>query len=310
MNDANSAPTPLLEIDGRMLRTFLTVLETGSVTQAAKRLGVTQSAVSHALERLRAALGDPLFVKSGRGIVATARAEDLAAPARQMLADLQRLARASRFVPEEASLALTVAANDFQRDLLLPVFCQRVTARTRTFSLRIIPSRAPTAEMLRDGRCDLIITPRPPEGSDVLQKRLLVDHFACFFDPSRRAGPVNLEEYLAASHVTVVHEDGRRLEFDEWLGARGLARRVAIAVPDFAGIAAFLRGTNLLASVPSRLGQGPLQSLAAVPLPFSAPALSMFLVWHRRDHDDSAHVWLRAQLEDAVKETLTVPGAS
>jgi DNA-binding transcriptional LysR family regulator len=302
MTDLHSPPERLLDIDGRMLRTFLAVLETGSVTAAADRLGLTQSAVSHALERLREVLGDALFVKSGRGIAATARAEALAAPARRLLEDLERLGRPPQFAPERTELALTVAANDFQRDLLLPALQRRLTARLKSLRLIVIPSRAPTAEMLREGRCDLIVTPRPPEASDILQKRLLTDRFVCFFDPRERAAPATLADYLAARHVTVAYEDGRRLEFDELLEARGLSRTVGVAVPNFSGIGAFLRGTDMLASVPSLLRVGPLGGFGIAPLPVSVPDLSMYAVWHRRRHDDPEHAWLRAQLEEVAGE--------
>ena len=302
MSDLQSLPAHLLEIDGRMLRTFLAVLETGSVTAAADRLGVTQSAVSHALERLREVLGDPLFVKSGRGIAATTRAEALAAPVRQLLADLERLGRPGRFDPEDTELVLTLAANDFQRDLLLPALQRRLAGRLKSLRMIVIPSRAPTAQMLRAGHCDLIITPRPPESSDLLQKRLFTDRYVCFFDPRQRDAPATLEEYLAARHVTVAYEDGRRLEFDELLEERGLRRAVGVAVPNFSGIAAFLDGTQMLASVPSLMCRGPLGALASAPLPLDAPELSMYLVWHRRRHEDPVHAWVRAQLEDVAGE--------
>ncbi len=302
MSDLQSPSANLLEIDGRMLRTFLAVLESGSVTAAAERLGLSQSAVSHALERLREVLGDPLFVKSGRGIAATARAEALAAPARQLLCDLEQLGRRPQFSPQDTELVLTVAANDFQRDLLLPSFQRRLAAQLKSLRLIVIPSRAPTAEMLRAGRCDLIVTPRPPEGSDLLQKRLFTDRYVCFFDPRARAAPATLEEYLAARHITVAYEDGRRLEFDELLDARGLSRSVGVAVPNFAGIAAFLSGTDMLTSLPSLMRLGPLGGFASAALPLSAPELSMYAVWHRRRHDDPAHTWLRAQLEEVASE--------
>ena len=302
MSDLKSPSANLLEIDGRMLRMFLAVLESGSVTAAAERLGLSQSAVSHALERLREVLGDPLFVKSGRGIAATARAEALAAPARQLLCDLEQLGRRPQFSPQDTELVLTVAANDFQRDLLLPSFQRRLAAQLKSLRLIVIPSRAPTAEMLRAGRCDLIVTPRPPEGSDLLQKRLFTDRYVCFFDPRARAAPATLEEYLAARHITVAYEDGRRLEFDELLDARGLSRSVGVAVPNFAGIAAFLSGTDMLTSLPSLMRLGPLGGFASAALPLSAPELSMYAVWHRRRHDDPAHAWLRAQLEEVATE--------
>lgn len=308
MSELNSPPARLLEIDGRMLRTFLAVLETESVTAAADRLGVTQSAVSHALERLREVLDDPLFVKSGRGIAPTGRARVLAGPVRQILEDLERLGRRPQFVPQDTELVLTVAANDFQRDLLLPALQRRLAGKLKSLRLIVIPSRAPTAQMLRERCCDLIVTPRPPEGSDIVQRSLLNDRYRCFFDSRVRTAPATLEEYLAARHITVAYEDGRRMEFDELLEARGLSRPIGVAVPNFGGIAAFLRGTDMLASLPSLMRLGPLEGFGMGALPLSVPDLSMSLVWHRRDQDDPRHAWLRGQLEEVASEIMSATG--
>ncbi len=135
MNEFDRSQLAPLALDGHGLQVFLAVLETGSVTAAAEALGVSQSAVSHTLEKLRGLLHDPLFVKSGRGIVATAHAAALAEPARRLLDDMTAFTRGSRFEPKEADLVLTVAANDFQRDLLLPAFRARVAAKVRSLLL-------------------------------------------------------------------------------------------------------------------------------------------------------------------------------
>src|SRR3990172_2614702 len=109
-----------LALDGHALRLFLAVLNEGSVTAAAARLGLTQSAVSHALQKLRDIDGDPLFVKSGRGIIATAHARSLAQQARALLDAMKVFASGASFDASTARLAFTIAANDFQRVLLLP----------------------------------------------------------------------------------------------------------------------------------------------------------------------------------------------
>ena len=109
------------DLDGRLLKLLVAVVETGSITGAAHRLGVTQSAVSHLLDKLRAITGDPLFVKSGRGIVATAHAGELVAQARELLGGMERFAMSGAFDPATWATTITIAANDFQRDLLLPL---------------------------------------------------------------------------------------------------------------------------------------------------------------------------------------------
>ncbi len=286
-----------LALDGHSLRLLVTVLEEGSVTGAANRLGLTQSAVSHALDRLRAITGEPLFVKSGRGIVATAHARELAAQAQDILDRLKAFSARTRFEPAAARLAVTIAANDFQRDLLLPGLFHRVRAQTADFRLRVIAAGTPAPELLRTDRCDLLLTPRPPEGADILQKLLLEDQYVCYYDDTVRAAPRTEHDYLAAGHIAVVHDDRGPLQFDLELGARGIHRDVVATVQSFSGVAAFLRASPLLATLPAMLVHGALRGFASCPLPFGAHRLPMYLVWHQRNHLDPAHVWLRDEVQ-------------
>ncbi|TSE23499.1 LysR family transcriptional regulator [Tepidimonas aquatica] len=292
-------------LDPRSLRLLLAVLETGSFTRAAQHLGLTQSAVSHGVQRLRQALGDPLFVKSGRGIVPTARAQSLAEPARELLTALQRLAHAHAFDPARWQAEITIAANDLQRDVLVPPLLARLRAAAPGVTLRIVPSGAPTPELLRDRHAHLLLTPRPPQVHDLLQRRLFVDRWVVYHDPTQRPAPTTLEDYLAAEHATVVYEPRRTLALDDALLRRGVRRRIRVTVPGFAGLGALLRGSDLLATAPARLAQHLLAGLAWVEPPLPCPPLPMYLVWHRRDHDDPALRWLRAQL---VEVAATVAG--
>jgi DNA-binding transcriptional LysR family regulator len=295
-----------LDLDGRALALFLAVLEEGSVTAAAMRLGLTQSAVSHGLQKLRRIVGDPLFAKSGRGIIATAHAQALAAKARALMDEMRAFAGGASFDPASAQLSLTIAANDFQRDLLLPDFFARVSAKVRKLNLKIIPSQSPTPSMLREDRCDLLITPRPPSGIDIVQKRLLEDHYVCFYDARMRSAPATQAAYLAARHVTVVYPDNERLNFDRRLEASGIHRDIAISVAGFSGVPVFLRGSDMLASMPSLLARSVMRGFASarIPLPARAGALTklpMFMVWHQRYQKDPAHLWLRNELVAASR---------
>ena len=265
------------DLDGHALRLFLAVLDTGSVTGAADELSVTQSAVSHALQKLRAIVRDPLFVKSGRGIVATAHAQSLAPRARDLLANMQDFSRGAHFHPATADLSLVIAANDLQRDLLLPGFSLALEGAVRRLSLRIVPSDAPTADILRDGTCDLLITPFPPEGADILQRNLFRDEYVCFYDPACRAPPASKAEYLAARHVTVVYPDRTKLVFDTAMEKAGFSR-------DFA-----------TAPVPGR--------------PKGAD-LAMSLVWRRRDAQDPAMTFIRNLMFRQAREAVQTARAA
>ncbi len=293
------------ELDGRLLQLLLAVLEAGSVTGAAQRLGVTQSAVSHGLERLRAITADALFVKSGRGIVATARAEALAQPARELLGAMQRFALHGAFEPARWGGTLTIAANDFQRDLLLPALAARLRAQAPGLALRVIPSGVPRLEMLRNDECQLVISPRPPEGSDILQKRLFEDRWRVFYDPAVRKAPISRQDYLAADHATVVYEPRRGLDLDQRLDAQGIRRRFAVMVPEFSALPGFVRGTALLATVPGLMARQSMAGLESCEPPVACPRMPMYALWHARHQEDAAHRWLREQLIAVVAPALS-----
>jgi len=293
------------ELDARLLQLLVAVIEAGSITGAAQRLEITQSAVSHQLDKLRAITQDPLFVKAGRGVVATARAEALALQARELLRELERFARSSgEFDPARWQTRFTIAANDFQRDLLLPGLARRLREHAPGVTLRVVPSGVPRLETLRSDDCQLIISPRPPEGSDILQKRLFEDHYRVFYDPRQRTAPRDAADYLASDHVTVLYEPQRSLDLDHLLAARGVQRRFGVLVPSFSALPAFIRDTPLLATVPALLTRHTLAELAHAPPPIACPTLPMYMIWHLRYQQDPAHRWLRAQLEAEVAAAL------
>lgn len=302
MNQFNYA-----DLDGHLLQLLVAVVEVGSITGAAQRLGVTQSAVSHLLDKLRVITGDALFVKSGRGIVATAHAEQLAVKARELLAAMEGFALVGPFDPARWRTTFTIAANDFQRDVLLPPLMAQLRQQAPGVVLRVIASNIPSLEMLRQEHCQLVISPRPPEGSDVMQKRLFEDSYRVFFDPSQREAPHTLADYLAAEHITVVYEPKRALDLDQWLAARGVKRQFKVMVPGMAALPAFVRGSQLLATAPSLLEQQLFKDLACAPVPLACPKLPMYMIWHRRYHDDSAHQWLR---EGLSRISLQMTGAA
>jgi len=291
-------------LDGKLLQLLLAILDAQSITGAAQRLGVTQSAVSHLLGKLRQITGDPLFVKCGRGIVPTARAEALALHARLLLDDMRRFAAGDEFHPATLHTTFSIAANDFQRDLLLPPLLQRLRRQAPGVRLRVLPSDVPRAEMLREGDCQLVISPRPPDASDILHKRLFEDDYRVFYDAAVREEPLRLADYQAAEHISVLYSPRRTLDVDQQLTARGVARHFAVTVPSFAGIPAFLRGSSMLATLPGLLARGLMQGFAHCPLPAKVGRMPMYMIWHLKYRHDPAHSWLRRELEQAAAEVL------
>lgn len=295
-----------LDLDARLLNLLVVVIEEQSITRAALRLGSTQSAVSHMLAKLRRLVGDPLIVKAGRGIATTPRALELAKQARDLLDGLRRFTSQEQFDPAQWQGEVCIAANDLQRDLLLPGLLNLLRADAPGLRLRVIPANVPSAEMLRESRCQLAISPRPPEASDILQRRLFEDRYVCFFDAAHRAAPNTLDDYLCSEHLSVIYESRSPLEIDRQLAERGIQRRFAASVPSFSGIPPFLRGSRYLATLPSRLGAELLRGFAQCPPPLPTPSLPMYAIWHQRDHLDPAQRWLREQLDAVVADVLSV----
>lgn len=294
-------PIDTFNLDARALRVLLAVLDDGTVSGAAIKLGLSQSAVSHTLDRLRQVLGDPLFVKSGRGIVPTNYTLRIGPHVRQILDDLRSLSAGPPFDPRDAEFTFTIAANDYQRDLLLPPLMQTLRQQAPGIALQVIPSGIPSADMLRKEVCDLIISPHPPAASDVMQQRLLDDQMVIFYDPTQRAAPTTLAEYLQASHIAILFGTGERMALEGSLSARGLEREVTVTVSNFSGLPGFLRDTRLLATAPRRMSEHLLKGFAWTPLPFEFKPFSLLMLWHQRNHRDPAHRWLRQQLIEVAQ---------
>jgi DNA-binding transcriptional LysR family regulator len=248
------------------------------------------------LDKLREIVGDPLFVKSGRSVVATAQAGELAGRARLLLDQMRDFGTTGNFDPARIDICLTIAANDLQRDLLLPGLLAQLRRSAPGLRLRIIPSNIPSPELLRTDHCQLAISPRPPDATDIMQKRLFDDRYAVFYDPQQRAAPRDMADYLAAEHVTVVYEPQRNLDIDDHLAHQGIQRRFAVSVAGFAGIAPFLANTSHLATLPRRLGVTQLAGFAMADTPFDGPTMPMYAIWHRRYQHDPLHRWLREGL--------------
>jgi DNA-binding transcriptional LysR family regulator len=293
------------DLDGRALALLVAVHDEGSVTGASARLGLSQSAVSHALDRLRTLVGDELFVKSGRGIAPTARANDLVQQARHLLDQMRHFTMPQAVDPARLQVTWTVAANDHQAQLLLPEWLRRIQLLAPGFRLRVMPSTVPTLGMLRDEQCQLVISPRPPESDDVVQKRLFVDHYRVFYDANCREAPLDMATYQAAEHVSVQYLPSQRtLDIDGWLQEQGIHRNFAVTVPGFAGVRPFLQGSTRLATLPSLLLQTTMQGLATAPPPVEPPTMPMYAIWHLRHQNDPVHRWLRVILEQVVADRL------
>lgn len=294
-------------VDGQLLLTFLMVLEENSVTKAARRLGVTQSSVSHALARLRVFFGDPLFVRSGQSLQPTERALELRASVQAALDALEALTHERAFNPGREPLSFVVAANDMQRDLIFPELLRDIDKEGLSIAFEFIPSGHPSLEMLRHARCHLALTPFPPDGTDVIRKPILNGEMMCFYDGSVRDAPATWADYCSADHLAVRFPDGGT-------SLRALAgvdkseiREAHVSVPNFNGIPPFIKGTRMVATELDLNKLCVLRDLDMAPLPMPTDRVSIFMCWHRRSTNDPAHGWLRGRIEKIASDVMGMP---
>ena len=301
------------EFDGKILRTFLVILEESSVSKAAVRLNVTQSAVSHSLAKLRTVLRDPLFVRSGQGLTPTETAISLKEPVLRVLDGLSSLTDQRPFDPRTEEMEFVVAANDLQRELIFPRLWRESHEDGIRLRLEFMPSGVPSISMLRDAQCQLVLTPLPPDAPDIFQRRLISGAMMCFYDANVREAPKTSVEYLNSNHITVRFAGG----LGSSVALRGAdipeLPEPTLTVSNFNAIPSFVKGTDLIATEMSSMHIGPLRDLAMAPLPFRSDGISLYLVWHERSNNDPAHIWIRRRIEaiaDDIARSLRAADAA
>ncbi len=289
-----------------------------SVTKAAERAGVTQSAMSHTLRRLRELFGDPLLVRGRGGMLLTPRAEALSVPLRSGLVSLARtLADPRPFEPEQASRIFRIVSPDLFDALVLPTLLRRLSQAAPCLDLAIVPMPKRLSDSLETGDIDLavypvLLGPHPFDlGTQVdpeLQSRSLFrDSFRCFV---RRDHPalegrrkLTLKAYTGLNHILVSPGGEGPGVVDRILHARGLERRIALRVPHFATALEVIAQSDLVLTAPKSLSKcSAASTLASHPAPLDIPEHAITMIWHPRFTEDPPHRWLRELVLDVTSE--------
>lgn len=292
-------------INVNTLKTFIAVLEEGSVTGAAGRLGVSQSAVSHTLDKLRSTFDDSLFVRDGRGITPTAKAHELREPIEDILNRLQGLRQDHDFDPLRDKMEFTIATNDFPLGLIFPRLTKELHKDGIDVRFNFIPAGIPSANLNRTSNCQLLITPAPPNRPDIRHLKLIESKMVCFFDPAVRKAPGTLKEYLACRYVDVRFST---TESSQQVLPASLTAKLGeptVAVPNFNAVTPFIQGTDLITTQLSVMEHGSLKGLAWSPLPVRTKSRPLFLLWHERYDNYPAHRWMRQRIKDTVKSVTS-----
>ena len=283
--------------DFNLLITLDVLLAEGSVARAAQRLGLSPSAMSRALARLRETTGDPLLVRAGRGLVPTPRALELRERVGQLVQEAEALLRPLQVLDLKGLVrTFVLRTSEGFVESFGPALIAHVAEQAPGVRLHFV--HKPGAP-LRDSSVDLetgvVDSSAHPE---VLTQLLFRDRFIGVVRAGHplSQGPITTTRYAAGRHIYVSRRGRERGQIDHALEALDLTRDVATIVTGFSTAVALAQRTDLIASVPERYTSGLREGLFSFALPVEVPPFSVAMLWHPRLDADLAHRWLRGCL--------------
>lgn len=283
------------------------LLQEGSVTGAARRLGLSTPAMSHALARIRVHLGDPVLVRSGRGMLLTPRAQSLKPQVHAALWEARRVLAPERpFVAAELSRTFVVHASDYVLTILGPAVDRILRAQAPHVCLRFVPNTPEDPALLRDHGSDLAVGIYGDLPQEMRNRQLLTDRFVCVV---RSEHPVvgrrfTLEQFVRLPHVQVAPRGKPGGYVDDVLREKGVSRKVARAVPYFGVALQLVAETDYVLTISERIARrlAPGLGLQVLEVPLRLRPYALNLVWHPRMDGDAGHRFLRDVFLDASKE--------
>ena len=296
-------------IDLNLLPALDALLAEGSVTGAARRLRLSASAMSRTLTRLRAATGDPLLVRAGRGLVPTPRAAELRDQVHELSLEVRKVLSPNIGQLDVAALeqTFTIRAGEGFVERFSGALAVSVAQVAPRVCLRFAPKPDKQAGPLREARVDLEIGVLGAFAPEIRTKLLFRDEFvgAVRAGHPLLAGQVTPERYAAARHVVTSRKDVFTGPVDEALDKLGLKREIVIVVPGYPDAMRIARQSDLVALVPRSClgGDAPLaECLVGFDLPVRTPEIAVSAMWHPRLDADPAHRWLREKLLEVCRD--------
>lgn len=295
----------LRSIDLNLLPVFDAIMEAGQLSLAATRLGMSQPAISAALQRLRHTLDDELFIRTRQGMEPTPRARELhqqLAPQLTLLRDT--LDPKGRFDPATSERRFTLISVDYFEVVVLPPLLARIQQQAPGVMLEVVTASDQMNEQLKKGHADMAIDAFVHD-DDRLQREVMLEEKLVVV--ARKAHPVfkgrcSKKQFLEAQHV-VLPDRNRRLPLDQILNAPGWQRRTGARVTQFSSMLATAAGSDMIATVPERLARhyaSPM-GLQIMAFPVDVPPVPIYVVWPPALERDPAHRWLRQQLAHTLK---------
>jgi DNA-binding transcriptional LysR family regulator len=301
-----------MRLDLNLLTALDALLEEGSVLGAAQRLRLSSPAMSRTLTRIRRATGDAILVRTGRTMTPTPYALAVRADVHRLIEEAHAVLSPQREV-DPASLERTFQLrwHDALIELAGPALLTAVRADAPDVRLRFLAESAVDTDDLRRGQIDLETSASEPLLPDVRHERVVEDRLVVVFRSGHplAKGRLNVQRYASAEHVTVSRRGRLHDRVDEALQESGLRRRVVAACPTGAAALQFVRGTDLVVTVPALVGAPAIDAYGLVSraLPVAMATVPLYLAWHRRYDNDPAHAWLRRLALAALRAASVAP---
>lgn len=302
--------TNLAAADLNLLKALDALLTRQHVTAAAKDVGLSQPAMSRALQRLRALFDDPLLLRGPGGLILSARAENLAPRVRKLLSEVAALIVSERFDPALIRKTVRIVASDYHMITIIPRFLRALKRAAPGVTVRVEPYSPDAPSRVARGEIDLIFAtddaPMPPGAHS---ERILEDQLvtAVRRDHPIFERPIDLAVYAALDHVVIsIMRDGWT-DTDALLAAQGLKRSIALTTPSFVGALAVVGASDLAVTVSGRLVSifADQFGLAVFAPPLPKTGFVVTQVWSAHRDGDPFHTWIRGLMRDAADPKAT-----
>jgi LysR family transcriptional regulator, mexEF-oprN operon transcriptional activator len=296
-------------IDLNLLVVFATLMRERSATRAGSALGLSQSATSHALKRLRSMLDDPLFVRAGNALKPTPRALVLHEQFLPAIESLERtLGTASSFDPATTKRLFRIGLPGAVDVCLTAPLIVRLQHLAPAVALTVRQSDITNAQELIEAEAvDLALSVFHDVRSGLVKQEIGEASYSCIFDGhSDKGNRISLKEYVSAGHVLTSFSGDHKGVVDMALARIKRRRRIVVATQEFSSVPFYLHGTDLIATLPTYAARMYAKKLRLTwsPLPFPMPKLTLSLLWHGRFAHDPGHVWFRDLVRKAAEHAL------
>ncbi len=281
-----------------LLSTFKAIYENGSTRLAAEALGITQSAVSKHLQKLREWFKDELFVRAAGRMEPTEKAVSLIERVEHILQEVAVLSEESHFDPALLNGVFTIATTSEVSQRLTLGLLNRLSKTSPRLRISIINLASDySIRELELGKVDLVISVNWHAPEQLMQKRLYSERFVCLMHKQHPLAKrkLTVDDYANAAHIMVAPLGKERGFIDEQLSQRGLSRHVRLSVPDFSQLEAQLLDGEHIVTLPHRVALDLRKKgdLSIKQLPFEVPGFDYYMFWHRRFSKQNASRWVR-----------------